>query len=104
MIGGHCNRTATGLQTYPQHTQAGDDRTRVSLNSQWTVSGLKLIPQLPLAQEHSLVKLEAGKLTSSSPTDTGGITSSTAILGLTTCQHRKLQDDSQTVRIQAPTG
>ncbi len=62
------------------------------------------IPRPPLAQEHSLVKLEAGKLTSSSPTDTAGITSPTALLGLALCQHRKLQDDSRTVRIQAPTG
>ena len=104
MLGGQCNRTATGPQTCPQHTKAGDYRTRVSLNSQRTVSGLPWIPRLPLAHEHSLVKLAAGKLTSSSPTDTAGITSATAILGLATCQHRKLQDDSRTVRIQAPRG
>ena len=61
-----------GTANLPQHTQAGDDRTRVSLNSQWTVSGLQWIPRLPLAQEHSLVKLAAGKLTSKQPDRHGG--------------------------------
>jgi hypothetical protein len=41
MLGGRCNRTATGLQTCPQHTKAGDYRTRVSLNSQRTVRDSK---------------------------------------------------------------
>ncbi len=96
---------ATGLQTCPQHTQAKDDRTRVSLNSQRLVSGFqgsRCCHWRRMRQEHS--KLAAGKLTSSTPTDKAGITSPTALLGPATCQHRKLQDDSRTVRIQAPTG
>jgi hypothetical protein len=38
----------------------------------------------------------------SAVTDTAGTTSPTALLGGATCQHRKLQDDSRTTRIQAP--
>jgi hypothetical protein len=65
-------------------------------------AGFQRSQRPPLTQEHPLETLEAGKLTSNTPTDTAGITSSTALLGGATCQLRKLQDYSRTARIQAP--
>ena len=80
MLGGKCNRIATGLKNLPP-THKGwrlQDTGEPKLTADGF--GTQRILLLPLAQEHSLVNLQAGKLTSSTRTDAAGIKSPTARL------------------------
>jgi hypothetical protein len=80
MLDRQCNRTATGLKnlppTHPGWRQQDTSEPKLTEDGYWT----QRIPLPPLAQEHSLVNLQAEKVTSSTQTDEAGIKSPTARL------------------------